>query len=685
MRELKLILQSDLCAGSGEATGMTVDSDICIDDYGFPYIPARRLKGVLRDAADMLCAGGATNKEQVNTLFGVGENAGLFRITDAVLPGIESLRACAADAPKCLERAAAPLNISRLFTSIRGQTALENGVAKKGALRYTRVLDRHNALHPGQATELTAQVELKADANKELFRLCCKAVRHIGSDRNRGLGNVRLELSEENAAGKGFQPPSVPKEGDCFRICYTLELTDPVTLPGCAEMLDEIPARSVIGCLASQYGADTDGFADLFLNGTVRWSALTPRICDARSIPAPLSLVRLKDEGIYVNRATADPGVLMGKKSKTVDGCYLALTKQKDRNEPVARVAKANSHTVYHHSNRSRTLYMQESLDAGMLYSGVVDVPRSLAETVLKLLCSARFSFGRSKTAQYGRCVLAEQPGIEAIANPELKLTAGTPVWVLLESDLVLSKNGVYITDPASVRTMLAEALHLEDRLPDGQKDYCQSRILGGYQAMWNLPKMQIPATRGGSLFAFCAGGEPVADIRQLGEFSQEGMGSFRVLTEDKLKDYDGAQKGRVDRRAPIDGAEAAALRKAMASAELERVFGEEVSELYRKTARRAKDAPQEVRKGTLGRMRQMITDAKDYNDFLKRVRSIKASDVHSDNLEPDRDKALKLAGAVWNCTCNKYRDLLALVGGDSTKLWKKPMQQMIHLLYYGK
>ena len=219
MIELKLILQSDLCAGSGEATGMTVDSDICMDEHGFPHIPARRLKGVLRDAANLLCSCGVTTEEQVNALFGVSAEAGLFRITDALLPDIESLRACVSGSvPQELARAAAPLNVSRLFTSIRGQTALENGVAKKGALRFTRVLDRHNALHPERETALTARVDLKPGADSELLMLCCKAVRHIGSDRNRGLGNVRLEYTEKEEPRKGFQPPAVPAAGDRFRI-----------------------------------------------------------------------------------------------------------------------------------------------------------------------------------------------------------------------------------------------------------------------------------------------------------------------------------------------------------------------------------------------------------------------------------------------------------------------------------
>ena len=51
MEYLKIVLQSDLCAGNGESIGNTIDTDVCMDAAGLPYIPARRLKGCLKQAA----------------------------------------------------------------------------------------------------------------------------------------------------------------------------------------------------------------------------------------------------------------------------------------------------------------------------------------------------------------------------------------------------------------------------------------------------------------------------------------------------------------------------------------------------------------------------------------------------------------------------------------------------------
>ena len=44
-------LISDLVPGSGQGWANIIDSDIVYDQYGFPYIPARRIKGLIKESA----------------------------------------------------------------------------------------------------------------------------------------------------------------------------------------------------------------------------------------------------------------------------------------------------------------------------------------------------------------------------------------------------------------------------------------------------------------------------------------------------------------------------------------------------------------------------------------------------------------------------------------------------------
>lgn len=56
MDVIRITLRSDLCAGNGESRGNAVDIDIVLTADDLPRIPARRLKGCLRAAAEELAA-----------------------------------------------------------------------------------------------------------------------------------------------------------------------------------------------------------------------------------------------------------------------------------------------------------------------------------------------------------------------------------------------------------------------------------------------------------------------------------------------------------------------------------------------------------------------------------------------------------------------------------------------------
>ena len=49
--QIKIELLSDLCVSDGGVYNSSLDTDICYDAYGFPFIPAKRLKGCLRECA----------------------------------------------------------------------------------------------------------------------------------------------------------------------------------------------------------------------------------------------------------------------------------------------------------------------------------------------------------------------------------------------------------------------------------------------------------------------------------------------------------------------------------------------------------------------------------------------------------------------------------------------------------
>jgi CRISPR/Cas system CMR subunit Cmr4 (Cas7 group RAMP superfamily) len=72
----KIGLQSDTLVGSAGGHGSLIDSEVVFDEYGIPYIPGKRIKGLLRDSlmevVAMLSQNGKSgiDRETVKIIFG---------------------------------------------------------------------------------------------------------------------------------------------------------------------------------------------------------------------------------------------------------------------------------------------------------------------------------------------------------------------------------------------------------------------------------------------------------------------------------------------------------------------------------------------------------------------------------------------------------------------------------------
>lgn len=187
MDVIRITLHSDLCAGNGESRGNAVDTDIVLTAAGLPRIPARRLKGCLRAAAGELAALGDEAAAYTAELFGdkVGRQGCLW-VGDAALPQEAAFTAWLKQNPAWADHS----RVEQLYTDVRGQTRLKDGVADDGSLRFTRVLGQYDPLDKTKALVFEAPVRLE-NASPEAVRLlehCCAATRHMGTHRNRGPG-----------------------------------------------------------------------------------------------------------------------------------------------------------------------------------------------------------------------------------------------------------------------------------------------------------------------------------------------------------------------------------------------------------------------------------------------------------------------------------------------------------------
>ena len=193
---------SETAPGSGNDDAGLVDRDVTLSRAGLPILPARRLKGCLREAAlDVVEAaaqvGGVTTLSRTNLdmLFGKqGGLDGVLHLVDAHLPEAPALEEWLAWANSKSAQHFTTASVGAVYTGTRSQTAIDTrtGAARTNTLRTTRVIQR--------GVELVARVGPApySDELRDFLAVACAALRHIGLARNRGLGNVRVWLADES-------------------------------------------------------------------------------------------------------------------------------------------------------------------------------------------------------------------------------------------------------------------------------------------------------------------------------------------------------------------------------------------------------------------------------------------------------------------------------------------------------
>ncbi len=204
---LNIELLSRAIIGSAEGYGVVIDTDIMLDDFGIPYIPARRIKGCLRDSAievmDMLYQAGinefidlTTDKSEkfkyslVNKLFG---RPGLqinssITFSNLNIADHEALKEWLSflmhdsQSSALISREA----ITAYFTDITQQTAIDDttGTAQKHSLRTVR------SIRSGFTFSGEILIDTVTKDYERLLLLSAMNLRYIGSIRTRGFGKV---------------------------------------------------------------------------------------------------------------------------------------------------------------------------------------------------------------------------------------------------------------------------------------------------------------------------------------------------------------------------------------------------------------------------------------------------------------------------------------------------------------
>jgi len=207
--KIEITLISDTIIGSGESWGAIIDTDVVFDQFGLPYIPGRRVRGVLRESvtevlemlyqARLLSEFGIQGRLNINEwlyeMFGKPgqDEAKPLSISDCRLKGYEMM----VGHLRYLQDKHSDLFTSEVvrnhYSVIRQQTAIDsNGIAMDKSLRTVRALMRG----------LVFEGNFKIGGNVSdklvvLMGLAISNMRHIGTSRTRGFGEIKTSLKEK--------------------------------------------------------------------------------------------------------------------------------------------------------------------------------------------------------------------------------------------------------------------------------------------------------------------------------------------------------------------------------------------------------------------------------------------------------------------------------------------------------
>ena len=641
--KIRIELLSDLCTYSGETYNSLVDMDVIYDEYGIPYIPAKRIKGCIREAALEMQELGVISAEEYHRLFGrEGNQKSTFWLSNAY---IKDYKQILSDLQKFqVKEIVTPQNVLEQYTSMRTQTAVnfESGVADKTSLRTMRVVNK------GLVFDAECAVQ---EEDKKNFRNAVSLVKHMGVSRTRGLGLISMALDEkdeEKAKEKWKEKRKAllalkNQVGEHNRLEYQIHLNSAMMCKSAqgnqAVTQDYIAGSKVLGLLANKTGEKN--YRDLMEKEGFQVSNAYIMSEDRRCIPARISLQKIKDQSYEENGTItlmdAVCGVTGTRKQMTAAGA--------DYMDSENRICEVTTEISYHHQRPKNkaigkatglddgsSFYQLGAICADQTFGGYIYADKESAETILDTLAERKeIRMGYGKSSEFGAIDL----NITNIRTPEVHSEQVNDAVVTLASDVILyNENGMLTTDTETLKEYLKDMVNAADL--EIRRPFLRYETVGGYNTTWKCRKPIFHALGKGSVFVLHSDQGFDLDLlnRQfIGERVAEGYGE---LYAEPLKDTVEVQ-AKKSGKYPCQKEEQTKFNQTeliekLLDAEFERRIGYEIRERLRKEKDtekvKNKDKDKEnVLRAAVAKMRVMFKNENSYDAMKKQVDAIESDE----------------------------------------------------------
>ncbi len=522
---ISIRLLSDLCSASGSTAGRSVDTDVCLDKDGYPYIPAKRLKGVLLQGyLDYVDITGSEDRSE--SYFGIedGDNS-LMYVGDAVLENKDSL-----SKEDCL--------LERTRTRVDTKT----GVASDGSLRTFAACPK------GLRFSFSLETSMDENTLKNVLSL----VTHIGLGRNRGLGHVELNVKSKN---DGEHSPIVldgiadEKEYECRILC---RLENNLLLPSENMNLTEekIPGSTLLGFFAhryiSTYGLENpmedEDFVSIFTKGSVRFSfGFVSDEEGSDYYPLPQCVQKKKNGGEYrLFLPHKDLKILeKGAKYKALAGRYGSFSEKEVSLQEVYHIFE------YHHQRdkeamgrgqvKDESFFQYDALAKGQYFAFSLTGKGNYLKKLLKGLDVLHI--GRSRTSQYGTLKVMNASFKES-AEAEAPASPYYLAWV--ETPLILDSHYPEGQLASPELSLFEEAFNKKcpGFLVNKECHFFETEEVSGFNILWKKRKPVYHALSSGSYFLIeNPSSLALPKTLLLGKKTSEGYGKMSLMPLMKLPD----------------------------------------------------------------------------------------------------------------------------------------------------
>lgn len=563
---LRIDMLDDWHVGSGAGTPGGVDKLIQRDQDGLPFIPAKTVTGIWRDACEQVANAldfGNTDHiwhSWVSFVFGNQPASGIESISDIVAPQPAILSVRAAHLSQPLQKSLqgkADLRSDLTFEKASVRIDPETGSASDRHLRFEEYA-RGGCFLISECMFLAELTEEEREVATILVLCGASLVKKLGGRRRRGAGRCNFSIepqvelepwlklleSEWTPSSPGNLSESCPlttvssaNDSEWVSMDLEIDAKTPLLVAEAADgnnmkCFDYIPGTQLLRFVSTRLRKVGIDLSESILNNDILFS--NARLLDGenKTYPAPRCFskeknpnneARVKAVNVFFDSAES------ASQLQPLKNAYISV-------EPNAITFVAMPKSQRMHNNiddhkqrpdeRSGGLYSYESFDPGTKFAAEIKLRRSLHERLMAVephwykRLEGHTALGRSKKDDYGKVHIKVDP---PNSNPrKAKATRKLTVWLL--SPLLVRDDGLRWS--CSIETLQRELeATLKVRLTYTDGRIGQTKI-DSWHIGWGLPRPTFVGLGEGS----CAMFESDVEIegKTLTELETTGLGQRR-------------------------------------------------------------------------------------------------------------------------------------------------------------